>query len=148
MLEWFTERSLQAITLAKEEARSFNHDHVGTEHLLLGLLREGKNIAALSLASLNIGLDEVREQVGSMVGYGEEQRGGSEPGFTPHLEEVFELAQVEARQFEHSYVGTEHLLLGLLRKPDCGAVQVLSNLNVEQGQARREVMRALGEEQP
>lgn len=145
MLEWFTERSLQAVTLAKEEAGRFNHNHVGTEHLLLGLLREGKNVAALSLNSLNIGLDEVREQLGSIAGNSEDHRGDTDLTFTPRLEEVFQLARVEARRLERNYVGTEHLLLGLLREPDGGAVQILSKLDVEQDRVRREVMRALGE---
>ncbi|MEJ7819371.1 MAG: ATP-dependent Clp protease ATP-binding subunit, partial [Rubrobacteraceae bacterium] len=131
------------MVLAQEEARTFNHNYIGTEHLLLGLLREDEGVAARALSSLNVHLDEVREQVESIVGYGEEGTGGQAP-FTPRSKKVLELALREALQLGHNYIGTEHILLGLVRESEGVAARVLSNLDVDPDKVRREVVRMLG----
>jgi ATP-dependent Clp protease ATP-binding subunit ClpC len=131
------------VVLAQEEARTFNHNYIGTEHLLLGLLREDEGVAARALSSLNVHLDEVREQVESIVGYGEEGTGGQAP-FTPRSKKVLELALREALQLGHNYIGTEHILLGLVRESEGVAARVLSNLDVDPDKVRREVVRMLG----
>jgi ATP-dependent Clp protease ATP-binding subunit ClpC len=143
MFERFTERARKVVVLAQEEARHFNHNYIGTEHLLLGLLREDEGVAARALGSLNITLDEVREQVESIVGYGEEGTGGQAP-FTPRSKKVLELALREALQLGHNYIGTEHILLGLVRESEGVAARVLSNLGVDPDKVRREVVRMLG----
>ena len=143
MFERFTERARKVVVLAQEEARTFNHNYIGTEHLLLGLLREDEGVAARALSSLNVTLDEVREQVESIVGYGEEGTGGQAP-FTPRSKKVLELALREALQLGHNYIGTEHILLGLVRESEGVAARVLSNLDVDPDKVRREVVRMLG----
>ena len=143
MFERFTERARKVVVLAQEEARHFNHNYIGTEHLLLGLLREDEGVAARALSSLNVTLDEVREQVESIVGYGEEGAGGQAP-FTPRSKKVLELALREALQLGHNYIGTEHILLGLVRESEGVAARVLSNLDVDPDKVRREVVRMLG----
>jgi ATP-dependent Clp protease ATP-binding subunit ClpC len=143
MFERFTERARKVVVLAQEEARHFNHNYIGTEHLLLGLLREDEGVAARALASLNVTLDEVREQVESIVGYGEEGTGAQAP-FTPRSKKVLELALREAVQLGHNYIGTEHILLGLVRESEGVAARVLSNLDVDPDKVRREVVRMLG----
>jgi len=143
MFERFTERARKVVVLAQEEARNFNHNYIGTEHLLLGLLREDEGVAARALGSLNVTLDEVREQVESIVGYGEEGTGGQAP-FTPRSKKVLELALREALQLGHNYIGTEHILLGLVRESEGVAARVLSNLDVDPDKVRREVVRMLG----
>src|ERR671932_104028 len=143
MFERFTERARKVVVLAQEEARHFNHNYIGTEHLLLGLLREDEGVAARALASLNVTLDEVREQVESIVGYGEEGTGAQAP-FTPRSKKVLELALREALQLGHNYIGTEHILLGLVRESEGVAARVLSNLGVDPDKVRREVVRMLG----
>src|ERR671910_685934 len=143
MFERFTERARKVVVLAQEEARHFNHNYIGTEHLLLGLLREDEGVAARALSSLNVALDEVREQVESIVGYGEEGTGAQAP-FTPRSKKVLELALREALQLGHNYIGTEHILLGLVREPEGVAARVLSNLGVDPDKVRREVVRMLG----
>ncbi|MDQ3999422.1 MAG: ATP-dependent Clp protease ATP-binding subunit, partial [Actinomycetota bacterium] len=145
MFERFTERARKVVVLAQEEARHFNHNYIGTEHLLLGLLREDEGVAARALGSLNVTLDEVREQVESIVGYGEEGSGGQAP-FTPRSKKVLELALREALQLGHNYIGTEHILLGLVRESEGVAARVLSNLGVDPDKVRREVVRMLGGE--
>ncbi|MCD6054191.1 MAG: NDP-hexose 4-ketoreductase, partial [Rubrobacteraceae bacterium] len=131
------------MVLAQDEARHFNHNYIGTEHLLLGLLREDEGVAAQALYSLNVALDEVREQVESIVGYGEEGTGAQAP-FTPRSKKVLELALREALQLGHNYIGTEHILLGLVRESEGVAARVLSNLDVDPDKVRREVVRRLG----
>lgn len=143
MFERFTERARKVVVLAQEEARHFNHNYIGTEHLLLGLLREDEGVAARALVALNVTLDEVREQVESIVGYGEEGAGGQAP-FTPRSKKVLELALREALQLGHNYIGTEHILLGLVRESEGVAARVLSNLDVDPDKVRREVIRMLG----
>ncbi|HEX2740084.1 MAG TPA: Clp protease N-terminal domain-containing protein, partial [Rubrobacter sp.] len=143
MFERFTERARKVVVLAQDEARHFNHNYIGTEHLLLGLLREDEGVAAQALSSLNVSLDEVREQVESIVGYGEEGTGAQAP-FTPRSKKVLELALREALQLGHNYIGTEHILLGLVRESEGVAARVLSNLDVDPDKVRREVVRRLG----
>src|ERR671926_405806 len=143
MFERFTERARKVVVLAQDEARHFNHNYIGTEHLLLGLLREDEGVAAQALYSLNVALDEVREQVESIVGYGEEGTGAQAP-FTPRSKKVLELALREALQLGHNYIGTEHILLGLVRESEGVAARVLSNLDVDPDKVRREVVRMLG----
>ena len=143
MFERFTERARKVVVLAQEEARHFNHNYIGTEHLLLGLLREDEGVAAQTLNALGVTLDEVREQVESIVGYGEEGTGGQAP-FTPRSKKVLELALREALQLGHNYIGTEHILLGLVRESEGVAARVLSNLDVDPDKVRREVVRRLG----
>jgi ATP-dependent Clp protease ATP-binding subunit ClpC len=145
MFERFTERARKVVVLAQEEARHFNHNYIGTEHLLLGLLREDEGVAARALAALGVTLDEVREQVESIVGYGEEGTGAQAP-FTPRSKKVLELALREALQLGHNYIGTEHILLGLVRESEGVAARVLSNLDVDPDKVRREVVRMLGSE--
>ncbi len=145
MFERFTHRARQAVVLAQEEARRFNHNYVGTEHLLLGLLRLDEGIASRVLISLNVSVEAVREQVGSIVGYGVEEMGAQAP-FTPRSKKVLELALREAMRLEHNYIGTEHLLLGLVRESECVANQVLSNLGVEGDEIRAKLAGMLGDE--
>ena len=142
MFERFTERARKVIVLAQEEARYFNHNYIGTEHLLLGLLREEEGVAAHVLGSLNVTLELVREQVESVVGDGEGGKDQRLP-FTPSSKKTQELAMREALYFEHDYVGTEHLLLGLARVSEGHHIQVLSNLGVEPAKVRRELLRML-----
>ena len=143
MFERFTERARKVVVLAQEEARHFNHNYIGTEHLLLGLLREEEGVAARALGSLNVTLDEVREQVESIVGYGEEGT-GDQPPFTPRSKRHLEFALREALRLGHSYIGTEHILLGLLSENEGVAVLVLSNFGIDPDKVRREVVRVLG----
>ena len=143
MSERFTERARKVVVLAQEEARHFNHNYIGTEHLLLGLLQEDNGGADRVLNSLNIALDEVREQVKIIVGYGRE-RTVSRPPFTPRSKKVLDLALREAWQLGYSYIDTEHILLGLVREPEGVAARVLSKLGVDPDKVRREVVRMLG----
>jgi dihydroneopterin aldolase len=145
MFERFTERARKVVVLAQEEVRHFNHNYLGTEHLLLGLLREDEGVAARALAALDVTVDEVREQVESIVGYGEEGMGAQAP-FTPRSKKVLELALRESMQLGHNYIGTEHLLLGLVREGEGVAARVLSNLDVDPDKVRQELARMLGGE--
>ena len=144
MFERFTESSRKVVVLAQREADLFHHNYVGTEHLLLGLLREDEGVAAQTLNALGVTLDEVREQVESIVGYGEEGTGGQAP-FTPRSKKVLELALREALQLGHNYIGTEHILLGLAQVPQGVANRMLSNLDVESDEVYEEVLRGVGE---
>ncbi|MGH3145900.1 MAG: Clp protease N-terminal domain-containing protein [Rubrobacter sp.] len=139
--EEFTWQSRKVVVLAQEEARRFNHGYVGTEHILLGLIREVRGVASLVLRGLGVHLDEAREQVERVVGYGEEGLFPNLP-FTPRTGKVLQLALMEAMQLDHDYVGTEHVLLGLVRESEGVAARVLSNLDVDPEAVRREV--ALG----
>ncbi len=143
MFERFTERARMVVVLAQEEARHFNHNYIGTEHLLLGLLREDEGVAARALGSLNVTLDEVREQVESIVGYGMEETSGHAP-FTPRSKRHLEFALREALRLGHSYIGTEHILLGLVSENEGVAALVLSNLGADPDKVRREVVGVLG----
>jgi ATP-dependent Clp protease ATP-binding subunit ClpA len=144
--EKFTERARKVVVLAQDEARHFNHNYIGTEHILLGLIREENGIASQTLRELGVHLDEVREQVESIVGYGEEGTGAQAP-FTPRVNKVLQFALREATQLGHDYVSTEHVLLGLVRESEGVAegvaARVLSNLDVDPDEVRREVIRRL-----
>ena len=143
MFERFTERARNVMVLAQEEARHMRHDYIGTEHLLLGLLKEDEGVAARALRAVNVSLDVAREQVQNIVGYGEEETGGQVP-FTPRSKKILELSLKEALQIGHNYIGTEHILLGLVRDSEGVAARTLSNLDVDADDVRREVVRMLG----
>ncbi len=144
MFSRYTERAQRVIVLAQDEARRLNYDYVGTEHLLLGLIREGEGIAAKALQSLGIQLEQVRAEVEKMIGKGSASTRG-EIGFTPRAKKVMvELAIEEARLLGHNYVGTEHILLGLIREGEGVAAQVLQNLNAELERVRNQVIHLLG----
>jgi ATP-dependent Clp protease ATP-binding subunit ClpC len=130
MLERFTDRARQVVVLAQEEARILNHNYIGTEHILLGLIHEGDGLAARSLESLGISLDAVRLQVEEIIGRGQQAPSGHIP-FTPRAKKVLELSLREALQLGHGYIGTEHILLGLLREGDGVAAQVLVTLGAD-----------------
>ncbi len=147
MFERFTERARKVVVLAQEEARRFGHGYIGTEHLLLGLLREDEGVAALALERSNVTLRGAREQLESIVGYGDESPSSQAP-FTPSSKKVLELALREALQLEHNYIGTEHILLGLARENEGVASQMLSGMGVEADGIREQVIRLLGDERP
>lgn len=142
MFERFTERSRKIAVMAQEEARHMEHNYVGTEHLLLGLLRQDEGVAARILTSLDVTLDEVRAQLESIVGYGEEGAGGQAP-FTRRSKRVFELALGEALQLGHDYIATEHLLLALMHEGEGVANRILDNLDVGVEEVRREILQML-----
>ena len=143
MFERFTDRSRRVLVLAQEEARLLNHDFIGTEHLLLGLVDEGDGIAAQALQALGISLDLVRTAVEDAVGTGPARGQGpaGSPPFTPRAKKVLELALREALQLGHNYIGTEHMLLGLLREGEGVACRVLVGLGADLSRVRQEVMR-------
>jgi ATP-dependent Clp protease ATP-binding subunit ClpA len=142
MFERFTDRARQAIVLAQDEARRLNHNYIGTEHLLLGLLRDGNGVAAKALTQLDVSLSAVRRQVEQQVGSGEIVAGTHIP-FTPRAKKVLELALREATQLGHNYIGTEHLLLGLLREGEGVAAQVLVDLGADLDRVRQQVVQLL-----
>jgi ATP-dependent Clp protease ATP-binding subunit ClpC len=142
MFERFTERARQVIVLAQEEARTLKHNYIGTEHLLLGLLREADGVAARVLGSLEVTLEEVRAEVTRIVGEGESESQGQIP-FTPRAKKVLELALREALSLGHNYIGTEHILLGLVRENEGVAARILNDLEVDADRARQEVLRVL-----
>jgi ATP-dependent Clp protease ATP-binding subunit ClpC len=142
MFERFTERARQVVVLAQEEARALKHNYIGTEHLLLGLLREEEGVAARVLDSLQISTEEVRAAVVRIVGTGEEVATGQIP-FTPRAKKVLELALREALSLGHNYIGTEHILLGLIREDEGVAARILLDLDAEPEKIRNEVMRTL-----
>src|SRR5450759_4046772 len=127
MFERFTDRARQVVVLAQEEARMLNHNYIGTEHILLGLIHEGHGVAAQVLESLGITEDKVRQQVEQIIGRGQQAPSGHIP-FTPRAKKVLKLSLREALQLGHSYIGTEHILLGLIREGEGVAAQVLVNL--------------------
>src|SRR4030088_3589344 len=132
----FTERARKVLQLAQEEAQRFNHNYIGTEHLLLGLAREGEGVATKVLANLGVELNKVRSAVEFIIGRGDRTVLG-EIGVTPRAKKVIELAVDEARRLNHSYIGTEHLLLGLVREGQGIAVGVLQSLGVEAERGRQ-----------
>jgi ATP-dependent Clp protease ATP-binding subunit ClpC len=144
MFERFTDRARRVVVLSQEEARRLNHNYIGTEHVLLGLLEEGQGVAARVLTSLGVSLDEARNSVEEIIGHGTQAPSDHVP-FTPRAKKVLELSLREALQLGHNYIGTEHLLLGLLREGEGVAAQVMVRLGAELGQARNAVMRALEE---
>ena len=135
MFERFTDRARRVIVLAQEEARTLQHNYIGTEHLLLGLIREGEGVAAKALASKGVTLDDTRKQVEEMIGKGNAAPNGHIP-FTPHAKQVLELSLREALQLGHSYIGTEHILLGLIREGEGVGTQVLIKMDVDLGELR------------
>lgn len=143
MFDKFTNRAKQVIKLAKKEAQRLNHNYLGTEHVLLGLLKLGQGVAVNVLRNLNIDFDTVRNEVEKLVGYGPEIQVYGDPALTGKVKKVFEYANEEAANLNHNYVGTEHLLLGLLRQTDGVAAQVLENLNVNLKEVRKEVLKEL-----
>src|SRR5262245_2084765 len=143
----FTERARRVLTLAQEEAQRFNHNYIGTEHLLLGLVREGDGVAAKVLANLGVELNKVRSAVEFIIGRGDRAVLG-EIGLTPRAKRVIELAVDEARRLNHSYIGTEHLLLGLVREGEGIAAGVLESLGVNLERVRGETTRILAASQP
>ena len=150
MFERFTDRARRVVVLAQEQTRLLNHTHVGTEHLLLGLLSEGEGVAAQVLESLGISLDSARHKVEERVGRGESAPQGHIP-LTPRAKKALELSLREALQLGHNYIGTEHLLLGLIREEEGVASQVLGELGADLGAVRQgviEVLRSLREAPP
>ena len=143
MFDKFTNRAKQVIKLAKKEAQRLNHNYLGTEHLLLGLLKLGQGVAVNVLRNLGLDFDTVRQEVERLVGYGPEIQVYGDPALTGRVKKVFEFSNEEAAALGHNYVGTEHLLLGLLRQTDGVAAQVLENLNVNLGEVRKEVLKEL-----
>ncbi|GAW91145.1 ATP-dependent Clp protease ATP-binding subunit [Calderihabitans maritimus] len=142
MFAKFTERAQRVIHLAQEEAKNLKHPAVGTEHLLLGLIREGEGVAAQALKNLGINLDKVREQIIQLIGQGDQPQ--QVTGLTPRAKRVLELANEESQKMGVNYVGTEHILLGLLREKDGVAAQVLTGLGVSADRVRQQVMVLLG----
>ncbi|MES3033140.1 MAG: ATP-dependent Clp protease ATP-binding subunit [Gemmatimonadota bacterium] len=145
----FTERVRKVLAMAREEAARLHHEYVGTEHILLGLIREGEGVAAAVLQSLNVDLDEIQQKIEDTVKKGKAaQATGPDLPYTSRAKKVLELAMSEARELNHSYVGTEHLLLGLLREEKGIAAQVLTDSGVNLDAARTETLRLLGTEMP
>ena len=130
MFERFTDRARRVVVLAQEEARMLNHNYVGTEHVLLGLIREGEGVAARALGSLGISLEAVRQQVEEIIGQGQRAPSGH-IDFTPRAKKVLELSSREAVQLGRNYIGTEHILLGLIREGEGVAAQVLARLGAD-----------------
>jgi ATP-dependent Clp protease ATP-binding subunit ClpA len=142
MFERFTDRARRVVVLAQEESRMLNHNYIGTEHILLGLVHEGDGVAAMALSELDISLGAVREQVEEIVGPGDSAPTGHIP-FTPRAKKVLELSLREALQLGHNYIGTEHILLGLIREGEGVAAQVLTALGADLERVRQTVIRLL-----
>ncbi len=145
MFERFTEKAIKVIMLAQEEARRLGHNFVGTEQILLGLIGEGTGIAAKTLKSMGVNLKDARVEVEKIIGRGSGFVAVEIP-FTPRAKRVLELSWDEARQLGHNYIGTEHLLLGLIREGEGVAARVLENLGVDLTKVRSHVIRPLGEQ--
>ena len=141
----FTPRAQQVLALARKEADRFNHNFVGTEHLLLGLIKLGQGVAVNVLQKLGLDLETVRLEVEKQVGTGPDQKMMGNIPYTPRVKKVLALAQKEAKALNHTYVGTEHILLGLLREGDGVAARVLKNLDVDIEQTRQEADTAVAE---
>ena len=138
MFERFSDRARRVVVLAQEEARMLNHDYIGTEHILLGLIHEGEGVAAEALESLGISLDAVRQQVEEIIGQGKVPPSGNIP-FTPRAKKVLELSLRESLQLGHNHIGTEHILLGLIREGEGVAAQVLVKLGADLDRVRQQV---------
>jgi ATP-dependent Clp protease ATP-binding subunit ClpC len=141
----FTDRARRVVVLAQEEARMLNHSHIGTEHLLLGVIREGQGVGAMALEREGISLDTIRREVEGIIGHGEQSAGEQIP-FTTRAKKVLELSLRESLQLGHDYIGTEHLLLGLIREGDGVAAQVLDRLGASEDDIRNQVIRLLADE--
>ena len=141
MFERFTDRARRVVVLAQEEARMLSHNYIGTEHILLGLIHEGEGVAAKALESLDISLEAVRAQVEEIIGQGQQAPSGHIP-FTPRAKKVLELSLRESQELGHTYIGTEHILLALIREGGVGA-QLLAGAGVEHHRARQQVLELL-----
>jgi len=149
MFERFTDQARLVVVLAQEESRMFNHNYIGSEHILLGLIREGTGVAAKALESLGISLDAVREQVQEVMGQGQhaqlvQQAPSGHIPFTPRAEKVLELSLREALQLGHNYIGTEHILLGLICEGEGTAAQVLIKSGAGLNRVRSQVIQLAG----
>jgi ATP-dependent Clp protease ATP-binding subunit ClpC len=142
MFERFTDRARRVLVYAQEEARELDHAFIGTEHILLGLIREGDGVAAKALDALEINCHSVREKVSELTGVATNSSSGSPP-FTPRAKKVMELSLREALQLGHPYIGTEHLLLGIVRQGDSAAVRVLNDLGVELSDVETQVVQLM-----
>jgi ATP-dependent Clp protease ATP-binding subunit ClpC len=145
VFEKFTDRARRVIVLAQEEARTLNHNYIGTEHLLLGLIHEGEGVAAKALENLGIALEVVRGEVEAIIGQGMAAPDGNIP-FTPRAKKALELSLRESKKLQHDHIGTEHILLGLIREDEGVAAQVLARLGAGEGRVRQEVLRLLDEQ--
>ncbi|HET6754918.1 MAG TPA: Clp protease N-terminal domain-containing protein [Jiangellaceae bacterium] len=146
MFERFTERARRVVVLAQEEARALSHNYIGTEHILLGLIHENEGVAAKSLESIGISLDVVRTQVEEIIGEGRITPSGQIP-FTPRAKKVLELSLRESMQLGHNYIGTEHILLGLIREGEGLGAQVLVKLGADLNRVRQQVIEMLSRHQ-
>jgi ATP-dependent Clp protease ATP-binding subunit ClpA len=142
MFDRFTDRARRVVVLAQDEARMLSHDYIGTEHILLGLIHESQGVAAKALQTLGISLDAVRQQVEEIIGQGQQAPSGHIP-FTPRAKKVLELSLREAHQLGHDYIGTEHMLLGLIREGEGVAAQVLVRLGADLNRVRQQVIQLL-----
>jgi ATP-dependent Clp protease ATP-binding subunit ClpC len=147
VFERFSERARRVVVLAQEEARMLNHNYIGTEHILLGLIHEGESVAAKALESLGISLEAVRQQVEEIIGQGQSPPTGQIP-FTPRAKKVLELSLREALQLGHNYIGTEHILLGLIREGEGVGAEVLTKQGATLERARGEVMQLIAAAPP
>jgi ATP-dependent Clp protease ATP-binding subunit ClpC len=145
MFERFTDRARRVVVLAQEEARLLNHNYIGTEHVLLGLIREADGVAAQALEALGISLEGVRARVEGIIGTGLGPIESSHVPFTPRAKKVLELSLREALQLHHNYIGTEHLLLGLIREGEGVAAQVLVQMGATLSAVRKRVLAQIGE---
>ena len=143
MFERFTDRARRGVVLAQDEARNLNHNYIGTEHVLLGLVSEGSGVAARALEALGITPQAVRQQVETVIGRGEQPARAGHIPFTPRAKKVLELSLREAIQLGHNYIGTEHILLGLIREGDGAAAQVLTGLGADLSSVRQQVTELL-----
>jgi ATP-dependent Clp protease ATP-binding subunit ClpC len=146
MFERFTDRARRVVVCAQEEARALDHNYIGTEHILLGLVREGGGVAVKTLESLGVSPDAIRQRVEEIIGRGQHTPSGHIP-FTPQAKKVLELSLREARQLGHHYIGTEHILLGLISEGDGVAAQVLTGLGAEHDRVQQQATRLLDEYQ-
>ena len=146
MFERFTDRARRVVVLAQEEARMLNHNYIGTEHILLGLIHEGEGVAAKALESLGISLEAVRQQVEEIIGQGQAAPTGHIP-FTPRAKKVLELSLREALQLGHNYIGTEHILLGLIHEGEGVAAKALESLGISLEAVRQQVEEIIGQGQ-
>nr|NGX32438.1 Negative regulator of genetic competence ClpC/MecB [Candidatus Anoxychlamydiales bacterium] len=143
MFDKFTNRAKQVIKLAKKESQRLNHNYLGTEHILLGLLKLGQGIAVNVLRNMNLSYDTIRSEIEKIVGFGPELQSYADPALTAKVKKVFEFANEEASNLNHNYVGTEHLLLAILRQTDGVAAQVLENMGVDLKEIRKEILKEL-----
>ena len=148
MFDRFTDRAKKVMNLARQEAQRFNHEYLGTEHVLLGLVQEGSGVAANVLKNMGVDLDKIRMEVEKIVKTGPTMVTMGQLPFTPRAKKVLELSMEEASSLNHNYIGTEHLLLGLIKENEGIAAQVLLNLGVKLEDVREEVLDFLGADSP